>query len=73
MLQRWKNKRRKKYSIEIYEADLYFYEYYKENVQVEKNGHEYILFRIYIYFTEEYLLAVEIEGKGRTDRDLIFE
>ena len=31
-----------------------------------------ILFRIDVYFTE-YLLAVEIDEKGHTDRDLIFE
>ena len=31
-----------------------------------------MLFRIDIYFTE-YFLAVEIDEKGHTDRDLIFE
>ena len=31
-----------------------------------------MLFRIDIYFTE-YSLAVEIDEKGHTDRDLIFE
>ena len=30
------------------------------------------MFRIDVYFTE-YLLAVEIDEKGHTDRDLIFE
>ena len=30
------------------------------------------MFRIDIYFTE-YFLAVEIDEKGHTDRDLIFE
>ena len=39
---------------------------------VDKSGCEYILFRIDVYFTE-YLLAVEIDEKGHTDRDLIFE
>ena len=33
---------------------------------------EYTLFRIDVYFTE-YFLAVEIDEKGHTDRDLIFE
>ena len=33
---------------------------------------EYILFRIDVYFTE-YFLAVEIDEKGHTDRELIFE
>ena len=40
--------------------------------QVDKNGPEYILFRIDVYFFE-YLLAVEIDEKIQTDRDLIFE
>ena len=31
-----------------------------------------MLFRIDVYFTE-YLLAVEIDEKGHTDRDLVFE
>ena len=39
---------------------------------VDNNDQEYILFRIDIYFTE-YFLAVEIDEKGHTDRDLIFE
>ena len=38
----------------------------------DNNDQEYILFRIDIYFTE-YFLAVEIDEKGHTDRDLIFE
>ena len=33
---------------------------------------KYILFRIDIYFTK-YCLAIEIDEKGHTDRDLIFE
>ena len=40
--------------------------------QVDENGCNYILFRIDVYFTE-YLLAVEVNEKGHTDRDLIFE
>ena len=32
----------------------------------------YISFRIDVYFTE-YLLVVEVDEKGHTDRDLIFE
>ena len=63
------------YSVKIYEIDPYFYEHYKkkkQKKQVDKNGPEYILFRIDVYFFE-YLLAVEIDKKGLTDRDLIFE
>ena len=33
---------------------------------------KYVLFRIDIYFTK-YCLAIEIDEKGHTDRDLIFE
>ena len=56
----------------IYEIDPYFYEHYKEKIQTDKNGGEYIIFRISIYFTE-YCLAVEIDEKGHTDRDPTFE
>ena len=41
-------------------------------MQADNNDSEFILFRIDIYFTE-YFLAVEIDEKGHTDRDLIFE
>ena len=41
-------------------------------MQFDKNGFKYILFGIDAYFTE-YLLAVEIDDKGHTDRGLIFE
>ena len=44
----------------------------EKKIQTDKNGSEYISFRIDIYFTE-YFLALEIDEKGRTDRDLIFE
>ena len=59
-------------SVKIYEIDPYFYDNYKEKIQVDGNDWEYILFRIDVYFTE-YFLAVEIDEKGHTDRDLIFE
>ena len=59
------------YSVKIYEIDPYFYKHYKKN-QVDKNGCKYILFRIDVYFNK-FLLAVEIDEKGHTDRDLIFE
>ena len=41
-------------------------------MQVDNNGKKYIIFRIDVYFTE-YCLAVEIDEKGHTDRDSIFE
>ena len=43
-----------------------------KKIQVDDNDKEYILFRIYIYFTE-YHLAVETDEKGHTDRDSNFE
>ena len=44
----------------------------KKKIQVNSNGQKYILFRIDIFFTK-YCLAVEIDEKGHTDRDLEFE
>ena len=44
----------------------------KNKKQVDNNGCKYILFKIDIYFSE-CSLAVEIDEKGHTDRDLIFE
>ena len=43
-----------------------------KKIQVEENDKEYILLRIDIYFSK-YCLAVEIDEKRHTDRDLIFE
>ena len=51
------------YSVQIYEIDPYFYEHYKEEMQVDKTGQEYILFRIDVYFTK-YLVTVEIDEKN---------
>ena len=43
-----------------------------KKLQVDNNDKKYILFRIDVYFTK-YCLAVEIDEKGHTDRDPIFE
>ena len=43
-----------------------------KKIQIDNNGCKYILFRIDIYFSE-CSLAVEIDEKGHTYRDLIFE
>ena len=43
-----------------------------KKIHIDKNGFKYILFKIDVYFNK-FLLAVEIDGKGNTDRDLIFE
>ena len=45
---------------------------YSKKIQVDENGCKYILFRIDIYFSECFL-AVEIDEKGHTDREIIFE
>ena len=44
----------------------------KKQIQVVKNGCEYILFRTDAYFNE-YLLAIESKERTHVDRDLIFE
>ena len=51
---------------------LIFINIMKKKIQVDKNGCRYILFRIDVYFNK-FLLAVEIDEKDHTDRDLIFE
>ena len=60
------------YYVKIYKIDPYFYKHYERKIQVDKNGCKYILFRIDVYFNRV-LLAVEIDEKGHTDRDFIFE
>ena len=40
------------YSVKIYEIGPYFYENYKEKIQLDKDGRKYILFRVDVYFTE---------------------
>ena len=60
------------YSVKIYEIDPFFYEHHKEKIKVDRNGCEYILFRIDVYFTE-YFLAIEIDEKNRESREPIFE
>ena len=59
------------YSVKIYEIDPYFYEHQRK-IQVNENWCKYIFFRSDIYFSG-YLLAVEIDEKGHTDRDPLFE
>ena len=41
-------------------------------MQVDENGHKYMLFRIDVYFSECFL-AIKIDEKWYTDRDIIFE
>ena len=61
------------YPVKIYKIDPYFSEpYRKKKKNWWSEWSEYILFRIDICFTE-YFLAIEIDEKSHTDRDLIFE
>ena len=48
------------YSVRFYKIDLYFYEHYEKQIQVDKNGRKYILFRIDVYI-DEFVLALEID------------
>ena len=57
------------YSVRIHEIHPYFYEHHKEKIKVDKNGCEYILFRIDVYFTE-YFLAVEIDEQNHEGEKL---
>ena len=43
----------------------------EKNIKVDENGCNYILFRVDVYISE-YNLAVEVDEKGYTERDLIF-
>ena len=40
------------YSFRVYKIDPFFYEHYKEKINVDKNGCKYILSRIDVFFTE---------------------
>ena len=60
------------YYVRIYKIDPYFYKHCEKKIQVDENGCKYILFRIDVYFSED-SLAVEIDEKGHTDTDFIFE
>ena len=60
------------YSVRIYKIDPDFYEHYEKNIQVDNNERKYILFKTDVYFTD-FSLALEIDEKRNTDKDLIFE
>ena len=51
---------------------LIFINISKKKIQVDKNGIKYILIRIDVYFNKV-LLAIEIDEKGHTDINFIFE
>ena len=48
------------YYFKIYEIDPYFYKNCQEKIQVDKNGHEDIPFRINVYFSEYKLMKKDI-------------
>ena len=59
--------------VKIYKTDRCFYERYeKKKVKVDKNWHNYIPFKIDVYFSE-FDLNVETDGKSHTDRYLVAE
>ena len=62
---------KEEYSVKNYEIGPCLYEHYNKN-KINEIGCEYILFRIDVYFSE-YLLALESDKNGHTDRDLLFE
>ena len=43
-----------------------------KKIQVDRNWCKYILFRVNVYFNK-FLLAVEIDEKGHTNRGSVFE
>ena len=60
------------YYLKAYEIDNnYFHKWYKEKIQVDKNGNEYILLKSDIFFSEHNLVA-DIEKKDG-DKDLNVE
>ena len=59
-------------SVKIVKLILIFISITEKKKKIDGNGYKYILLRIDVYFTE-YLLLLEIDEKGHTDRDLIFE
>ena len=59
----------KEYTVKIYETDPYLMSITENKIQVDEHGYKYILFRTDVYFNE-YVLAVEIDEKSHTDRDL---
>ena len=45
-------KKQEDYYVKIYDVIDYFKEYYSENIQIDNNKCEYILFKIDIYFSD---------------------
>ena len=60
------------YSVKVYGIDRIFYKHHKQKIKVDKNGCEYILFRIDVYFNK-YFLAAEIDEQNHESRELLFK
>ena len=60
------------YSVKVYGIDRFFYKHHKQKIKVDKNGCEYILFKIDVYFTK-YFLAPEIDEQNHESRELLFK
>ena len=58
--------------VRIYEIDPYFHKNYKEKIiKFVKNGHEYMPFRINVYFSE-YDFSVEVNEKKKILTEILF-
>ena len=60
------------YFVKIQVPDSYFLENYKEKIWFYKDGVEFIIFKIDVYF-DKFSLAIDIDTKCLTNRELIFE
>ena len=60
------------YCVQTYKINPYFYDHDKELIKGDKNGRNYMLFKIDVYILE-HNLAAEINEKAHTDRDFIFQ
>ena len=58
------------YCVQTYKINPYFYDHDKELIKGDKNGRNYMLFKIDVYILE-HNLAAEINEKAHTDRDFI--
>ena len=58
------------YSVRVYKIDTFSWASQRKKIKVDKNGCEYISFRIYVNFTE-YLLAAELMNKNTKAENLL--
>ena len=60
------------YFVKIQVPDSYFLENYKEKIWFYKDGAEFIIFKIDVYF-DKFSLAIDIDTESLTNRELVFE